>query len=170
MIKTFWQWFFYPEKSKRSGWKLLFTKWLLLDAAVSCILTFFLMVDGFSFASKTLFPAASILVSMAIAWTARASTILNDKDFRKKVVTDERPIEEYVYSYQLSLLILISVIVYVALMAAGGLNFYIYDPDLCRNISSFWLYFLLSLAIRECWAVINFSNLLGLLGSKMPNE
>lgn len=170
MITSFWKWFFFPEKDHKTGWKLLFTWWMAIDIMVAGFLTYYLSIDGFAFAAKTLFPAASILVSMAVAWTARASTILNDREFSDKIFVQNRPIEEYVYSYQLSLLILISVVVYVAIMAAGGLKFCVWDFEFSRNISSFWLYFLLSLAIRECWAVINFSNLLGLLNSKIRTE
>ena len=96
---------------------------MILDCLVAVVMTFSLKIDGFEFAAKTLFPAASILVSMAIAWTARAATVLNDKSFRNKVVSDNNPLEDYLYGYQLSLLILISVIIYVAIMAAGGFKF-----------------------------------------------
>lgn len=170
MIRSFWGWFLYPRPGVKTGWKLLFSAWIILDFCIAIFFSIFLNLDGFKFAEKTLFPAASILVSMAVAWTARASAILNDEKFRSKVVSDDRPLEDYIYSFQLSLLVLIGVIVYVAIMAAGGFNFYIINSEISKLSSTIFLFAFLSLAIRECWEVINFSNLLGLLGDKVPKD
>lgn len=170
MIKEFWPWFFSSPVGRQTGWKLLLTPWLLIDFLVSAFLTRFLVIDGFDFASKALFPAASILVSMAIAWTARASTILNDKTFQAAVVDESRPIEDYVYGYQLSLGIMITSVVYMSVMAAGGLNFSIISPEFSRTVSTVVLFVLLSWSIRECWRVINFSNLLGILHSHVQKR
>ena len=166
MIETFWKWFLYPNHSRRTGYHLLFSKWILADISIATIMTNFLSIDGFAFAQKALFPAASILVSMAVAWTARAATVLNDKSFREKIVTDDNPLEDYIYGYQLSILIIMSTVVYISIMAAGGFNCSICEKRACTSASSFFLYFMLSTSIRECWSVVNFSNLLGLLHSK----
>ncbi|MBX7457194.1 hypothetical protein K3152_02945 [Qipengyuania sp. 1NDH17] len=164
MIPEFWPWFF-KRTGRQTGLRALVSKWLILDIAVAAILTFFLRIDGFGFAEKALFPAASILVGMAVAWTARAAIIINDKDFRSKFVREENPIEDYVYGYQTSILILFSAIVYIAIMAAGGFDFYIWTNQASRLASGFFMYALISLTIRECWSVINFTNLLSLLSA-----
>lgn len=159
------------QGGRRTGYKLLLTKWLLADFLIAAALTFGLKIDGFEFADKALFPAASILVGMAVAWTARASFIINDYDFRNSMITKDNPIEDYVYGYQLSILILFVCIVYVAIMAAGGFNFHIYDATLSAHLSSFFMYFLMSVTIRECWSVINFTNMLSLLNAMVkPNS
>ena len=67
---------------------------------------------------------------------------------------------------------MIGTVVYVAIMAAGGLNFYICDPELSQNVSAFFMFALLSMSVRECWGVMNFSSLLSLLQMKVskPKE
>lgn len=166
MIETFWSWMV-AKSGRKTGFRLLITPWLLLDATVAAFLVEFLQIDGFAFAERALFPAASILVSVAVAWTARASFIISDDDFREKVIASDNPIEDYVYGYQLSILVLFSAIIYVAIMSSGGFNFYIHDRELSKFVSSFFMFLLLSLTLRECWSVINFTNLLSLLNAKV---
>lgn len=156
----------FPRQGARSGYRLLITWMLVVDAIIAMIMQQCLSMNGFDFAQKALFPAASILVSMSVAWTARAATVLNDKSFRESVVGESNPLEDYVYGYQLSILMIMSTVIYISIMAAGGFRFYIYSRKFSEGCSSFFLYFFLSISIRECWSVINFSNLLSLLHSK----
>ena len=138
----------------------------LIHIGIAVAMSNLMVPDPFDFAAKALFPAASILVSMAVAWTSRASTIIQDKPFRDKMLSERNPLESYVYGYQLSLLILILMVIYVAIMAGGGLDIIISDRRISVAISGFWLYFFLSLGIEQCWQVIDFSNLLTLLHNK----
>ena len=162
MIEEFWPWF--RNRSRRKvGYRLLLNRWLVCDAIIAAILTYGLLIDGFGFAAKALFPAASILVGMAFAWTSRASTILNSEDFRSRLITEKNPLEDYIYGFQLSILILITCVIYLAIMSAGGFNFYIYSREASRTMSSFFMYSLICLTIRECWSIINFTSLLTLL-------
>ena len=159
MITTFWKWFWSGAAPSKAGWRLLINRWLLLHISVAAFLYHFVDVDPYQFAGKALFPAASILVGMAVAWTSRASTILQDKEFREKIVNEDRPLEDYVYGYQLSLLVIMSLVVFVTLVANGGLKFEFIPNKIATDITGVSLYFLLSMAIRECWSVVNFSNL-----------
>ena len=169
MIQTFWHWLSWGAPNSRPGWSLVLNRWLVLHVGVAVALSLAVKVDPFTFAAKALFPAASILVGMAVAWTSRATAVLQDKSFRSIVITDDRPLEDYLYGYQLSLLIIISMVVYVAIMASGGFRFIVVSREISQYISGFFLYLFLSIAIRECWTVINFSNLLSLLHDKLPN-
>lgn len=164
MILTFWSWFWKGTPDSHSGLRLLLWSWRIpIHAVIAIALLLFIKTGPFEFASKALFPAASILVSMAVAWTSRAATILQDAEFRKKVIAPQNPIEGYVYGYQLSLLIIITMVVYVSIMAGGGFSIVIISSHFSTMLSGFWLYFLLSLAVGQCWQVIDFSNLLTLL-------
>ena len=169
MITTFWSWFFEGVGGSKSDLRVLISWKLLIHAFVATALLKFMAADPFTFASNALFPAASILVSMAVAWTSRASTVLQDNDFRNKIIENRNPLESYVYGYQLSLFIIIGMVVYVAIMASGGLSVTIIDRDFSIKISGFWLYFLLSLAITQCWEVIDFSNMLSLLHQRVKS-
>lgn len=164
---TFWPWFFKGVGISPPGYRSLLSIWLLLDFGLAAFCTKFLSADAFAFASKALFPAASILVSMAIAWSNRASTVLQNEDFRTAMLGDSNPGEDYLYGFQLSMAIMLGTVIYTAIMAAGGFNFYVYDVNISRNISGFFLFVLLSMSVRECWAVMNFSSLLSLLQMKV---
>ena len=166
---TFWQWFLRGVGGTKSGWRLLMSRWFLVDAAVGMALYSLMPVSPYDFAAKALFPAASILVGMAVAWTSRAAAVLQDENFRKKVITDERPIEAYVYGYQLSLLIIMIMVVFVTVTANGGIRIPM-PLDVARASTGIAMYTLLSMAMRECWTVINFSNLLAILHSKVPSK
>lgn len=167
MIPTFWKWLLGPHESGGFNITTVFDGWLFFHASIALILLFLLRVTPYEFAAKALFPAASILVGMAVAWTSRAATILQDKNFKSKMISEKNPIENYVYSYQFSLLIIISCVVFVSIMASGGINFKFINPNLAYNVSGFSMYFLLSMSIRECWQVINFSSMLSLLSDKV---
>lgn len=169
-MTKFWPWFFTGAGGAPAGFRFLFSRWMIFDflLAVGCIK--FLNANAFDFASKALFPAASILVSMAIAWSNRASTVLQSGDFRAEIIRDSNPLEDYLYGFQLSMGVMMGTVVYVAIMAAGGLNFYIYDLNASQNASAFFLYALLSMSVRECWSVMNFSSLLSLLHMKVSKS
>lgn len=169
MIPTFWKWFL-GFGGARPGVMLILGWPTLIHASIAASLTFLLKSDGFDFALKALFPAASIFVGMSIAWTFRAATVLNDKGFRKKVINENNPIEEYLYGFQLSILILMFTVAYISLMAAGGFNFYIISVYWSIKLSSFWLYFLISMSVRECWSIVNFTNLLSILADFVDDK
>lgn len=163
MIPTFWVWLISGIGTAPSGLRNIFNKSFAIHIIIALALLIFLRIDAYSFAAKALFPAASILVSMSIAWTARASAIFQDKEFRKKLFTNNTPAEDYIYGYQLSLLTVIIVVCYTAIMSTGGLDVVVFSPSLDYRISAFTLFLLLSLGVRECWGAINFSNLLALI-------
>ena len=162
MIEEFWPWFF-ARDGRKTGWRLIGIRWLFLDCIAAGLLTFSLNADGFIFAEKALFPAASILMGMAVAWTGQASAIVSSEKFHEKIISQDRRLEDYLYGYQMSILILFMTIGYMAIMAAGGFKFYIYDPTISKICSSFFMFFLVSISTRECWSIINFTNLLSLL-------
>ncbi|CCA92627.1 hypothetical protein [Novosphingobium sp. PP1Y] len=166
MIETFWPWMF-SKFGRRTGFRLLLNWWLLIDFIIAFVLTVFLKVDGFYFAGKALFPAASILVGMSVAWTARAATILNNDKFQERVLSEQNPMQDYIYGYQMSIMMLFGCIMYISIMSVGGFDFCIINCKLSRFISSFFMYFSISMTIRECWSVVNFTNLLVLLDNKV---
>jgi hypothetical protein len=167
VIPTFWNWFIFGAGNTRPGWRLMLNGWLIWHVAVGTALFLLIPATPYEFAGKALFPAASILVGMAVAWTSRAAAVLQDEKFRSAVISDYLPIEAYLYGYQLSLLIIISMVIFVTITANGGLTLPI-GTNLAQTCTGITMYFLLSMAMRECWTVINFSNLLSILHSKVP--
>lgn len=138
-------------------------EWIIFHILIAIFFSFFAASDPFSFAGKALFPASSILIGISIAWTTRASTILQSKDLRDALFSLERPAEDYIYGFQLAIFVVIIMVIFVAIMAGGGFNFIVFNQNVDRKLSGFWMYLILSLSLRECWGVVNFTNMLSIL-------
>jgi hypothetical protein len=160
---SFWRWLVRGAPNGPAGIWNVANGYLLLHLAVAWLAINLIRSNPFDFASKALFPAASILIGMSLAWTTRAATILQAGDLRDALFKEGRSPEDYVYAFQLAILIIIVMVVYVSVMAGGGLNLSVFDRYTDRQISGFFLYFLMSLALRECWGVVNFTNMLSML-------
>lgn len=162
-MDSFWKWLFSGSQNGPRGIYNIFNWWLIFHFLIGILATLFIRSDPFTFAGKALFPASSILIGMSMAWTTRASTILQTKDLRKKIFTESRPAEDYIYSFQLSILVIIGMVIYVAILSGGGLKISVFGNEIDTFISSFFLYFVISLSLRECWGVVNFTNMLSML-------
>jgi hypothetical protein len=160
---SFWRWLFRGAHNGPPGIFNVLNWYLVIHLTVGVAAMAFIRSDPFDFASKALFPAASILIGMSLAWSTRAATILQTGDLRTALFRDERPAEDYVYAFQLSILVIIVIVAYVAVMAGGGVYADVFGNDIDRKISGITLYTLLSLSLRECWGVVNFTNMLSLL-------
>ncbi|WP_374146529.1 hypothetical protein [Sphingomonas sp. 28-63-12] len=160
---TFWKWLRVGSGNAPAGFRNIFNAWLALHATIALAATYSIVADPVSFAAKALFPASSVLIGMSMAWTTRASTVLQTKELRDALFNDERPAEDYVYGFQLSILIVMIMVGYVALMAGGGINLTVFGNYWDNRLSAYWMYFLISLALRECWGVVNFTNMLSML-------
>lgn len=162
-MDSFWKWLFFGSGSAPAGIRNLFNKFIIAHVIVAICAENFIRSDPFTFAGKALFPAASILIGMSMAWTTRASTILQSKELREALFTRDRPAEDYIYGFQLAILVVISMVVFVAIMAGGGVDIRILGSPRDEFASGFWMYFILSLSLRECWGVVNFTNMLSML-------
>jgi len=167
-METFWKWLFKGAGASKPGIRNILNKYLIVHGIIGVISTYLIAGDPFLFASKALFPAASILIGISIAWTTRAYTVLQVKEFREAIFTANRPAEDYIYGFQLSILVVMIMVIYVAIMAGGGVSVSVFGPKWDKILAAFWLYSILSLALRECWGVINFTNMLSMLEYRRP--
>jgi hypothetical protein len=163
MIDTFWKWLTKGSGGSVPGWRNILNRVLTIHVAMAAMATAAIKADPFDFAKTALFPAASILVGMSLAWTTRAATVLQSVELRDQLFDDDRPAEDYIYGYQLAILVIIIMVAYVAVMAGGGLNFAVFGRPTDQYVSGFFLYLLLSMSLRECWGAVNFTNMLSLL-------
>lgn len=168
MIDSFWRWFLRGSANSVAGWRNVVNGFLTFHIIIAGAATLAIRSDPFEFAKTALFPAASILVGMSLAWTTRAATVLQSPELRSRIFNDDRPAEDYIYGYQLAVLVIIVMVAYVALMAGGGVDFRVFGPPTDQNIAGFFLYLLLSLSLRECWGAVNFTNMLSLLDFRRP--
>lgn len=168
-MDSFWKWLLHGSGS-RAGFYNIVNSWIVFHCAIATVMTFSLSSDGFEFANLSLFPAASILVGMSLAWTTRASTLLQSEDLRNRLFAQDRPPEDYIYGYQLAILVIVVMVAYTAVMAGGGFKFVVFGDPVDRLLSTFVMFCLMSLALRECWGVVNFTNLLSLLEYRRSSE
>lgn len=165
-IETFWSWLLKGSENSGPGLKNIINRFLVVHIFIAVLLVVLIPANPFEFAKTAVFPAASILIGLSLAWTTRATNILQDSEFRKKLLSDSRSIADYIYGYQLAILTIIVMISYVCIMAAGGTSIVIFGNYRDDVISEFGMYFFISLALRECWGAINFTNMLAILGYK----
>jgi hypothetical protein len=162
-MTSFWTWLIYGVGDNPAGFRNVINKFLIFHIAIGLAASLLISADPFTFAGKALFPASSILIGLSMAWTTRASTILQSKELRAALFTKTRPPEDYVYGFQLAILVVVAMVIYVAIMAGGGINIHLAPHKFEDFASAFGMYFLLSVALRECWGVINFTNRLSIL-------
>lgn len=162
-MDSFWSWFLKgSQKGPRGIWNIL-NLFLIVHCLIAGSATFLIVNDPVTFAQKALFPASSILIGLSMSWTTRASAILQSKELRERLFSVSRPAEDYVYGFQLAILVVIIMLVYVAILAGGGLRVSVFGQPWDTYASAFWMYFLFSITIRECWGVINATNMLSML-------
>lgn len=162
-MDKFWTWLWHGSREGPRGIFNVADRYIAVHCGISTFLVLFLKNSPIDFAQKALFPACSILVGLSMAWTTRAATLLQSKDLRDKLFTAKRPAEDYIYGFQLAILIVIVMICYLAIMAGGGLNVSVFGQPWDLRMSSFWMFFLISMTLRECWGVINATNMLSML-------
>jgi len=163
MIDTFWKWLACGSGESVAGWRNVINRFFAIHVGIAAIATATMKADPFEFARTALFPAASILVGMSLAWTTRAAAVLQTSELRAQLINEGRPAEDYIYGYQLAILLIIVMVAYVAVMAGGGVNVAVFGTPADQYVSGFFLYLLLSLSLRECWGAVNFTNMLTLL-------
>ena len=162
-MDTFWKWFAYGSAKGPRGLYNVLNRFLFVHIGIAVAATWLIVADPVTFAQKALFPASSILIGLSMAWTTRASTILQTKELREALFTDLRPAEDYIYGFQLAILMVISMLIYVAIMAGGGLQVSLLGERWDDIGAAFWMYLLISITLRECWGVINATNMLSML-------
>lgn len=107
-------------------------------------------------ATRILVPVISILVALTFAWAGNAQAVLRTADFRRVARQHAGGIAEYVYSFQLCILVLLTTISAWSLVALGS-PIIVAAPE--GYILTTLLYAALSLSIRSSWQVVVGANL-----------
>ena len=101
-------------------------------------------------------PLAGIFVGLSFAWGGNAQALLGTPEIRDLTEQHEGGFEEYVYSFQSAILLILLTLV---LWGLAGLNIFDNTWPTANNIYSYTitesiLFMAASLAIRECWHVV----------------
>jgi hypothetical protein len=144
----FWKWFFEGLDDGKSGLKSFLNKWMILHIVIAL---FCLSLDNDTLAEiakNAILPFAGALLGMTFAWSGNITALLRTEQISELSEYVSGGISIHVYKVQLSILTVLLTTIAWTLAAIGILT------------SGFWrfmLYFLSSIAIRECWQTILFA-------------
>lgn len=166
MIK-FWTWFLRgniteehpaigPLPKGKAGIYTYFDKWLFFHIAVGFLLMFIVPMPINEAARSILLPLAGIFIGLTFAWGGNAVTLMQSDEIN--ILADYRSggLREYAFKFQAAILVLLFT---MAIWGLAGLdvfeilNCYSWLHILYKAIEVF-LYFTVSLSIRDCWQVV----------------
>lgn len=151
---SFWKWFIRGSGMK-PGWKKCIDIWLLFHLFVGIVLAFAVPVSLSEAANTVLLPLVGILIGLTFSWAGNAQALLESDEIIKLSSFHEGGFADYVYNFQLAILIILST---TTLWGLAGLG--IFQNFKCSNTFYInWLiklfYFTItSMTIRECWHVV----------------
>lgn len=167
MRPSYWKWLFRGLNDK-PGIHSFLDRWLPFHIIVGVVLAFWVDIPLHESARALVFPLAGIFVGLSFAWAGNAQALLQTDEIEKLFPFTPDGIESYIYAFQTAILLILIVLVSWGL---AGLKVF----DFCGNIIliliiEFFLFFLSSLAIRECWQVVLGSQMLILIRSKVREQ
>ena len=154
-IFNFWRWFFAGTVT-RAGWHKFLDRWLLFHCAAALLLTYSVPLTIAEAGRAVLLPLVGVLVGLSFAWSGNAQALMQGEEFEQMAEKNLGGFEEYVYTYQMAILTILTTIVAWALAGLGVIDgpCLVPCPSWSYAAAKFALYFLCSLTIRECWQVI----------------
>lgn len=167
---NYWKWLIfglpydeYPNGSgekhhanRSSGISIYFNKWMIFHAIVGFLLMYFVPMKMNDAARSILLPLAGIFIGLTFAWGANAISLMQSEEIN--ILARFRPggLREYLFRYQTAILVLLLTMVAWGL---AGLN--VFESIYCDHrfkilyaAIEVFLFFLISLSIRECWHVV----------------
>lgn len=154
-MTNFWSWFF-RGSGDRPGIARFLDLWLLVHGVVGGGLAFIVPISLEDAATSLLLPVAGVFIGLSFAWGGNAQALLQTAEIETLSSYRIGGYEEYVYTFQAAILI---ILITLALWALAGLG--IFDHLWPKNKSGYaytiissLLYFFSSLTLRECWHVV----------------
>lgn len=161
-VKGFWTWLFVRDSEGDRGVDNLLDRWNGLGILLSAVLSYYSQQPAEQLALNVAMPGAAALVGLSFAWAGRSASLLQDKEFSEFIIEKGPPVEGYVYSFQLAVLV-VAVFITVSLsLIAGGLQVTTGSATLDEFFNRSLLFYAAILAARECWGVIYFANKLSI--------
>ena len=151
--KNFWAWFG-RGSGGGPGYLRIVNRKLWIDLVIGTILGFAVTKSLPDTGCTVLFPLAAVLVGMVFAWAGSAQALLQADEIVTiaKFVPGGYP--EYVFTFQLSILVILITCVSWGIAALGVLEGL--SPDL-HKVTTCFLYAITSLSIRKLWSMVLFS-------------
>ena len=156
---------------------------MLLHLGIGMLLTWLVESSLQDVARNFLLPLSSILIGLTFAWGGNAQVILQTEEIETFSSYHPGGLQEYVYTYQSAILMIITTIVFWGIAALGIFDnllkwhytWYIITVTpaplskipLWYSIVKIWCYLLSSLALRECWQIIFAAHLMLLIRKRV---
>ena len=166
---NFWQWFFLgssepesgPQKSTGSkkskpGILAYFDIWLIGHLCIGAILMLIVPMAINDAARSILLPLAGIFIGLTFAWGGNAVSLMQSDEINVIANFNRGGMQVYAFRFQAAILILLVTMVCWGL---AGLN--VFEPIRANKnlkinyaIIEVFLYFFISLSIRDCWHIV----------------
>jgi len=158
-IPTFWRWFFLGLNQK-AGYRRIANWWGLFHFAAGAVVAFFVNIDIQDLAKSALLPLMAILVGLTFSWAGNVNAIMQTDEVQK-FLESKGGAAEYVFTFQLCILINISVICVwcIPLLQFPYILFFVPQP-LAETVMETGLFAAVSLAVRSGWHAVIGSNML----------
>jgi hypothetical protein len=151
----YWGWFV-EGCGGGPGYKRVVNCWFLGHLLIGTIVALLVGEELKSAANTVLLPLAGIFIGLTFAWAGNAQSLMQSVEIHKLVDQREGGFEEYVYTFQTAILV---ILVTLVLWGFAGLN--IFDKKWPTHqcvipyfIIKALLFSMASLTLRECWHVV----------------
>lgn len=152
---SFWRWLA-RGSGGRPGFRRVLNRWLFLHVMVGLSLASLVKVDLSLAANSVLLPLAGILIGLCFAWAGNAQVLLQADEIEEMAQFHEGGFEEYVFTYQLAIFVILVTLVAWALAGFGTFDRLwnaTQHPRMYFALKSI-LFALSSLTLRECWHIV----------------
>lgn len=147
----YWTWLFKGLRGK-PGIAKFWNGWFFLHIAIAAVLTIWISMPLAEVARTMMLPLAGIFIGLSFAWAGNAQALLQSDEIEKMVEQHEDGIENYIYTFQTAILVIL-----ISLIGWGlaGLEAFDFSPHSnATHLITFALYLTSSIALRECWHVV----------------
>lgn len=158
--RGFWHWLIIGDRSssrshevasKSPGIYKLFNVWSIIYICIAIYITNTFVIELKVLAASMLLPAAGLFIGVAFAWGGNAHAILQTKEIEELAQYKDGGFEDYAYTFQLSMLI---VLLTITLWTLAGIGIFENLPSPYIQYVTIFILSLSAIAIRECWHII----------------
>lgn len=152
---SYWRWLFGSE-SGEPGYLKFKDRWLIAHGIVGVLLSALVPGTLRDASNAVLLPLAGTLIGLSFAWGGNASALLQTEEMEALAAKNPNGIEEYLYTYQSAILVLLATLSLWGLAGLGVFELFgsLYRWNPLRLLGRALVFSLLGLTVRECWHVV----------------
>jgi hypothetical protein len=162
---NFWKWFLFGSSefsNDAAGLKIkpgiysYLDRWLIFHLLVGLVLMAIVPVRANVAATSILLPLAGIFIGLTFAWGGNAVSLMQSEEINKIADYREGGLQVYAFKFQAAIFILLLTMIFWGLagLEVFEILFKEKGTNLFYSVIEVILYFLMSLAIRDCWHVV----------------